>query len=147
MFIRLQSPILLRTAIGIATVQYLAHAFLFLRGTNPHDGNEAALLSTMKTLHWNFGGSARSYWNFFFGYGLVGILFGGVEIVSLWMVMNVADSHPAFQRKVIITWMIAVAIHAVLVLRYFFLLPFLFECAVVFLLLASFLKTKSYQVT
>jgi hypothetical protein len=38
----------------------------------------------MKGHRWNFSGFTRSYWDFYFGYGLLAIIWGIVEVIILW---------------------------------------------------------------
>jgi len=74
----------LRLASLLALLQYCAHAFLFLSARPTHGAAEAAVIDAMKGHRFEFSGLTRSYWDFYFGYGLLAILWGLVEIVLLW---------------------------------------------------------------
>ena len=69
----MKTTIFLRIASIVALLQYSAHAVLFLSASPKHGAEEIALIETMKSHTWNFAGSIHSYWNFYFGYGLLAI--------------------------------------------------------------------------
>jgi len=62
--------LLLRFASGIALVQFAAHTLLFAFSSPKHGPEESAVVEAMKAHRFDFAGSLRSYWDFYFGYGL-----------------------------------------------------------------------------
>lgn len=130
---------LLHIAFVIALVQYAAHAILFLTAKASHGQEEIALIETMKLHRWNFGGFKRSYWDFYFGYGLLAILWGIVEAVLLWQFSKLTKIAPLEIKPMIAILFLANIAHAVLTLKYFFLLPAIFDFAVAILLALAFM--------
>ena len=70
---------LLRVASILAAVQYIAHTFLFLSATPTHGPAERAVIDAMHSHRFGVAGFARSYWDFYFGYGLLTILSGVIR--------------------------------------------------------------------
>jgi hypothetical protein len=122
-------------------IQYAAHSFLFLTATPAHGQEETALIETMKALHWDFSGFTRSYWNFYFGYGLLAILWGVIEMILIWQLSVLAKISAIQIRPMIVSLFLANLGHAILILRYFFLIPALFDLIVALVLGLAFVKT------
>ncbi len=119
----------LKIAAGIALLQYLAHALLFLRAQPSHGPDEAALVDAMKRQRWVFNGFQRGYWDFYFGYGLLAILWGAVETVLLWQLAALAEAGAALSGIIVLLFAANIG-HGILVLRYFFLIPAVFDALV-----------------
>ncbi len=66
----MKPSLLLRFASGIALVQFAAHTILFVFSSPKHGPAESAVIEAMKAHRFDFMGSLRSYWDFYFGYGL-----------------------------------------------------------------------------
>lgn len=130
---------LLRIAFVVAIVQYIAHAFLFLTEKPSHGQDEVSLIESMKSHRWNFKGFKRSYWDFYWGYGLLAILWGFVEVAFLWQMIIFAKT-PSIEIKPLITILfLANIVHAILTLRYFFLIPVIFDVLVAIFLALAFI--------
>lgn len=116
---------LLGVAAGIAFVQYCAHSILFLRGRPTHGNEEVELVEAMKSHRWSFAGRPRSYWDFYFGSGLMLIVWGFAEVLLLWRVAVLSTAVSVAPLVVIL--LLANVGHAILALRYFFPLPAVFD--------------------
>ena len=123
---------LLRIAGTLALVQYAAHAFLFITARPKHGAEEASVVDAMKSGHFKFGSRAKSYWDMYFGYGLLAILTGIVEVALLWLMASwPALSAPA-ARSMISVLLAFNILHAGLVWHYFsFPAPVLFDALIV----------------
>lgn len=135
----MKSSRILKLASLLALIQYSAHAFLFLSAKPTHGPEEDAVIRMMKQYHFNFGGFSRSYWDFYFGYGLLGILTGVFEIVVLWQLAALAKANPSHGRPMVALLILFNLAHAALVRQYFFLMPALFDIAVAACLLWAFI--------
>jgi hypothetical protein len=131
--------VLLRVAALLSVIQYAAHAWLFVSATPQHGREEVELLQAMKSHRWRFGGFMRSYWDFYFGYGLIAILWGVIEIVLLWQLAALAGTHSAWVTRAIAALLAANIGHAILTLRYFFLIPAIFDILIAVVLSAALL--------
>src|SRR5258708_793056 len=117
---------LLYIATTLATIQYIAHSVLFLFGKPKHGEDEFAVIKNMRAHRWNFSGFKRSYWDFYFGYGLLAILWGVIEILLLWQFASFANIPSIPLTPIILILLIANIGHAILTLKYFFLIPAVF---------------------
>lgn len=113
----------LRLASILAALQYLAHAALFLSAKPTHGAAEAAVIDTMKNFRFDFSGFSRSYWDFYFGYGLLAILWGLVEIILLWQLSSLAANDSSRVMRSVALLLLANVAHAILAWRYFFPAP------------------------
>ncbi len=128
---------LLYLAATLAAIQYIAHAGLFLLGKPRHGQAEIDLIQEIKSHRWSFAGFSRSYWNFYFGYGLVAILWGVIEVCFLWQLATLAKISQVSVLPFIIILLLANVGHAFLTLKYFFLLPAVFDILIALVLLGA----------
>lgn len=119
----ISTPVLLRVAAVVALLQFFGHAGLFLRAKPTHGEAEIAVVTAMKTHRFSFGGSMRSYWDMYFGYGLEAAFICLVEAVLFWQLASIAGPAPAVVRPIVALFLVANVAHAILVTRYFFLIP------------------------
>jgi hypothetical protein len=131
----------LAIAAALASIQYLAHAVLFLRAKPQHGKDEVDLLEQMKRKRWKFNGFERSYWDFYFGYGLLAILWGAVEIAILWVLVSTAGKGSVSIVPLVGILLVANVAHAALTLRYFFLTPVIFDVLIAILLAMALFKS------
>jgi hypothetical protein len=125
---------LLRIAAILAAVQGLAHAALFVSAKPRYGAAEIAVIEAMKTNRF-FAGGTRSYWDMYFGYGLIAAGVCLVEAVLLWQLGRIAAMSPALLRPFIILLIAANIVHVLLVARYFmFVVPIVFDLLIVALL-------------
>ena len=119
--------IVLRVAAVLAAVQGLAHGGLFMSAKPRYGAAEVAVVEAMKSNRF-FGGATRSYWDLYFGYGLIAAATCLVEAVLLWQLVKVAESNPALVRPIVGLLVVANVGHALLVARYFlFYVPIAFD--------------------
>jgi hypothetical protein len=122
---------MLRLTAAVALIQGLGHAALFLRAQPRHGPGEVAVITAMRSQNFDFGGFApHSYWDMYFGYGLLAVLFALFIAVILWLAAGLAD-QPRQVRRFGTAVGIAVGVHALVIGRYFFRLPLEFDLAVI----------------
>ena len=127
-------------ATALALIQYCAHAFLFLTAKPTHGPDEVAVVDAMRSNRFKIGLSARSYWDFYFGYGLLVILTGLVEVVLLCQLGMIAKAYPLLAHPLIAVLFVFNLAHAVLVWKYFALIaPVTFDIMIASLLGVSYL--------
>jgi|SRR5579875_1122837 len=132
--------LLLSIAAVLASIQYLAHAVLFLRAKPQHGRDEADLLERMKRQRWKFSGFERGYWDFYFGYGLLAILWGFVEVAILWYLAFMVSKGSVSVVPLVGILLVANVAHAALTLRYFFLTPVIFDLLIATILILALFK-------
>lgn len=131
---------MLRIAAVLAAIQYGAHVFLFLTAKPSHGTEEIELVQRMQSLRWNFRGFRRSYWDFYFGYGLLVILWGVIEVILLWQLASIASASSVSIAPLVATLLAANIAHAILTLRYFFLIPVIFDVLIALVLGVSLFR-------
>ena len=112
----MKPTITLRIAAVLALIQYSAHALLFLSATLAQGTGGVAVIDAMKS---TLAGVSRSYWDFYFGYGLMVILSGAIEVVLLWQLAALAKDEAYRVRPIIALFILANVAHAMLVWKYF----------------------------
>ena len=117
------TPLLLRTASIVALLQGLAHTVLIVSATPKHGPDEVAVLGAMKAHRFDFLGSMRSYWDFYFGYALFVALTCVIEAVLFWQLAGLAAAHPALARPIVALFCGANIAFALLAAKYFFVTP------------------------
>ncbi len=136
---------LLGIALGVALFQYITHTYLFLSARPRHGEEEERVIEAMKSHHWEFSGFSRSYWDFYYGYGLLAILLGVVEIVSLWQLSLQARTDPHRITPLVTLWLFMNLAHGILILNYFFILPAVFDFLMVILLTSTLITSGKRQ--
>ena len=118
--------VLLRVAAVLAAIQGLAHGGLFI-SARPRSDAEAAVVTAMRASQF-FSGGSRSYWDLYFGYGLIAAAVCVVEAVLLWQLARIATVQPVLARPIVALFIAANVGHAALVWRYFaFPIPIAFD--------------------
>src|SRR4029079_19378373 len=121
--LRAMTLLLLRTASIVALLQGLAHTFLIVSAAPKHGPDEIAVLGAMKAHRFDFLGSRRSYWDFYFGYALFVALTCVIEAVLFWQLATLAAAQPALARPIVALFCGANVGFALLAAKYFFVTP------------------------
>jgi len=133
--------LLLRVAAILAAVQGAAHAALFISAKPRHGDAEVAVVTAMKVNRFFRGG--LSYWDYYFGYGLMAASVCLVEAVLFWQLATVAQTRPLLARPMIGLFVAANVGHAVLLVRYFkFPLPIAFDLLIAAALCGAFVAAQ-----
>lgn len=138
----MRTTTLLRSAAVLALLQYTAHTALFLFSSPAHGAEELTVIGTMKSHHFLAGGFERSYWDFFFGYGLLAILSGVIEVVLLWQLATLAQLTPARVRPIIALFAFANVAHAAVCWAYFFPTPIVADILIALVLVWAFVTAE-----
>jgi hypothetical protein len=125
----------IRAAAVLAAIQYTAHGLLFITAKPKHGPTEIGVVEAMRS---RIPGMPKTYWQLYFGYGLVAILFGVVEIVLLWCAGSLVSEAPHVVRIIMWVFLLANITHAALVWTYFRLaVPVAFDVLVAICLAAA----------
>ena len=131
----------------VASVLTLIHCVLHTIGgvlSKPNNGSEEiAVIDAMKSHHFNVMGSMRSYWDFFFGYGLgvtVNLLIQGI---LFWMLASLVKTSPAAVRPIAALFFVNYALLSVIAFKYFFIAPGITEVLIAASLAAAYLTAAS----
>lgn len=119
----MNAGVLLRSASIFAFVQWVAHTALFLSAAPKHGAEETAVIATMQSHHFDFAGFSRSYWDFYYGYGLMAAFVVLVEAVLFWQLAGAASTARPLVRSIAVLFLAYNVGHALLAGRYFFITP------------------------
>lgn len=119
----MMTSLLLKIASVTALLQGIAHTAMFVSAAPRHGARELAVVEAMQAQHFDFLGSLRSYWDFYFGYGLFAAFNCFIEAVLFWQLARIAVTQPSLVRPIVALFCIANLGYACLAARYFFITP------------------------
>jgi hypothetical protein len=129
-----------------ASVLTLIHGILHTIGgvlSKPRNGaEEVAVIDAMKAHAFNVMGSMRTYWDFFFGYGLIASITLLVQAVLFWQLATLAKTHAELTRPIVILFFFNFAATAIVAWRYFFIAPAITEFLIAACLAAAFFSAQ-----
>ena len=135
---------LLRAASAVAMLQFIAHTVLLVSYVPTRGPVEVAVVDAMKLHRFDFGGfSPHSYWDLYFGYGLFAAFNCLIESVLFWQLAGMARTEPRRTMPVVALFALANLGYAILVWKYFFVIPLIADLAIAACLAASLLAARS----
>ncbi len=126
----MKAKTLLKVASIVALLQFAAHGSLVVTGKPRHGAEEIALVEAMKSHHFDFLGWSRTYWGFYFGYGLMAAFFCLVEAVLFWQLARLARSDLSSARPIAGLFCLANVGFALIVWKFFFFVPIVPDLAI-----------------
>ncbi len=130
----MKPTLFLRIASVLALIHCALHTVGGVFGTPSHGAEEIAVLEAMKSHRFAVMGSSRSYWDFFFGYGLFVSINLLIQGLLFWYLAAVAKTNSPWTRPIVALFFFNYVGMAILAWKYFFVAP-----AVTELLIALFL--------
>lgn len=134
---------LLRIAAILTLIHGILHTVGGLFRTPSFGASETAVIDAMKSASFDFMGSMRSYWDFYFGFGLNVSVTLFIEVLVLWQLADLSAAAPERARPLIASFAVAFLAMAALSFRYFFIAPIINELAIAALLVAAYLQSRS----
>jgi hypothetical protein len=132
---------LLVAASAAAGVQALAHAALFITSKPEVNPRASRVVAAMRAEQFEYGVlGSRTYWDFYFGYGLVAVILA--VFIAAVIGIAAASNDGVTQRRLIACTATVVAAHAALIAVYFFVLPLAFDLLVLALLVAAIARRR-----
>ena len=129
-----------------ASILTLIHALLHTAAGllgGPRNAAQAAARTAVQALHFDAFGSKRSYWDFYFGFGLATSVALFLSAALLWQLAALVKTDPAKARPFLAMLFIAFVALSVISWRYFFMPPFVLEIAIAVCIGAAFLSAGS----
>jgi|ERR1700733_8899446 len=118
----------------IAAVLALVHALLHTIGGvfgDPSPGPAAAAVQAMKINQFLVPGHARTYWDFYRGFGLAVTIFLTAEAVIFWQLAALAETDARRLRPILATFLVGYGVLALNSYAYFFVGPVVAELGIV----------------
>ena len=126
----------------LALLEAVGHTFLFVSYAPKH-GEEIAVVDAMKRHYFDVGGFSHSYWELYFGYGLFAAVSCLIEAGVLWQIAAFARRGVSGIRPLVAVFFLGEVGYAVLVLKYFFLVPIISHFTMAALLILAFMTAES----
>jgi len=133
----LASPVgLIRVSSVLTVLLAIGHTSVY-PWNSADNARELQLASSMKSVDFNFMGEHSTYWNLYFGWGLlIAVLLLTMAIV-LWLLADMTPSAPRRLGAIIGIISANCLVGAVLSFRYFYVPPCLFYSAIFLILFAA----------
>jgi hypothetical protein len=112
----------LRSA-AVLTLVYCAGHSMGMPWTPYTDPEATAVLEAMKSHSFEAEGFKGTYWDLYFGFGLLISVFLLVQAAVLWQVASLARTDARRVRPIVVSLLLAFVINAALSWKYFFVVP------------------------
>ncbi|NUM81419.1 hypothetical protein HUU42_11495 [bacterium] len=116
----MKSSIFFKVASGLLAFFGMAHTFGMF---TEDEGEIKAVVSMMRSVHFDAMGTSRTVFDFYFGFGLLLTLFLLFSSVLSWQLGNLSKEQPAIARRIAWPFAVAILVVAVLCWMYFFIAP------------------------
>lgn len=136
----MKAPLLLRIAAVLSFIHCLLHTIGGLLG-KAQSAEEESVRQTMQSHHFNLLGSMRSYWDFFFGYGLFVTITLLVAAILFWKLASFVKSDAAQSRWIAGLFCLNFMAMTVVSARYFFIAPAITEALIAICLALAVFST------
>src|SRR5262245_40232297 len=117
------NPVLCLRIAAVLTLLYAAGHTIGAPWTPAKDPQALALSQQMKSNPFAVLGVLRTYWDFYFGFGVAISVYQFVQAVVLWQLASLARSHAPAVRAIVATFFVAFVANAVICWMYFFAPP------------------------
>ena len=142
----MSAPLLLRIA-SVITLLYCAGHTAGMPWTPATGPGEATLLETMRSHRFPVEGVSRTYWDFYFGFGVAIIGYLLAQGVILWQLGSLAKSDPARVRPMVAVILAAFVFNAWVTWTYFFPAPIVFAIGATLCLALALFASRRTSVT
>ena len=136
---------LLRLASILSLVHMVLNTFAGLLSGTSRNREERAVLESMKAVEFDAMGSLRTYWDFYFGFGMFLTVSLLLISILLWQLASVAQTEPALARPFVGSICIAFVAFSMLSGLYFFIAPLLFDMVIAIILGTAFVLLPRRQ--
>ena len=108
---------------AVLTLLYCAGHTIGMPWTPYRDGEAASVLEAMKGHAFEAEGFKGTYWDLYFGFGLIISVYLLVQAAVLWQVASLASTDAIRARPIVVSFLVAFVINAALSWKYFFVVP------------------------
>src|SRR5713101_7699171 len=131
----------LRVAAAL-TLLYCAGHTMGMPWTPYTDPEATSVMEAMKSHSFEAEGFKGTYWDLYFGFGLIISVYLLVQAAVLWQVASLAKTDAIRVRPIVVSFLIAFVMNAALAWKYFFAVPVVMSgvialCLAISLVLAS----------
>jgi hypothetical protein len=108
---------------AVVTLLYCAGHTIGMPWTPYTDPEATSVLDAMKSHSFEAEGFKGTYWDLYFGFGLIISVYLLVQAAVLWQVASLAKADAMRVRPIVFSFLIAFVINAALSWKYFFAVP------------------------
>lgn len=101
---------------------------------------ESALVMMMKSLHFDVMGTQRTYFDFYYGFGVSISVYLLAQAIILWQAGGIAKTNPTAARPIMLTMLASYIAVSVITVMYFFAAPIVFSALVCVLIAWAWAK-------
>jgi hypothetical protein len=135
---------------AVLTLLYCAGHTMGMPWTPYTDSEATSVLDSMKNHSFEAEGFKGTYWDLYFGFGLIISVYLLAQAVVLWQVASLAKADAPRVRPLVVSFLIAFGINAALSWKYFFVVPVVLAgltaiCLAIALVLAG--RTQTAQLS
>ncbi|MGH8456704.1 MAG: LIC_13387 family protein [Stenotrophobium sp.] len=91
---------------------------------------ETALINSMKSLQFTVMGASRTYWDFYFGFGLIISIYLFAQAFVLWQVASIAKSSAQQVRPIMLTLLASYLVSGIVAFKFLFVVPEVMSIAI-----------------
>ena len=132
---------------SIITLLYCAGHTSAIPWTPAIGPEELPVIEAMKSHSFDVIGSMRTYWDFYYGWGIVISLYTLMQAVVLWQLGSLAKTDALRTRGIVASFLVASIVHTVLAWKYFFVIPVVMSGAITVCLALAFITAGRRKVT
>lgn len=108
---------------AVVTLLYFAGHTAGMPWTPYTDPEALAIIESMKNHSFEAEGLKGTYWDFYFGFGIIISVFLLVQAAVLWQVASLAKTDAIRVRPIVVSFLVAFIMNAALAWKYFFAVP------------------------
>jgi len=108
-----------------------------------HGSEELAVVEAMKAHTFNVMGSMRSYWDFFFGYGLGVTITLLIQSLLFWQLATISKANAVWTRPILLLFFFNFVAMSAVVWRYLFIAPAITELLIAACLAAAYFSAAA----
>jgi hypothetical protein len=138
-----KTTLLIRIASGLTILHAVLHTIGGVLSKPNNGAAEIAIIDAMKSRAFNVMGSMRTYWDFFFAYGILISIALLVEGILLWQVATLAKSNAAAIKPILLLFTLNFIVTSVIAWKYFFFAPAVTEMLIAAFLTAAYFAASS----
>lgn len=134
--------LLLRIA-SIITLLFAVGHSMGAPWTPVNEAAPASVVEAMKSVSFDAMGSRRTFWDFYFGFGVSISIYLFAQTAVLWLVATLAKAQPDAARPFVVVLLIAYAVNIYVTWQYFFVIPLVLSIVMVTCLALALIASRS----
>ena len=135
----MKPSLLLKIASVLTFLHAVGHTIGGVLGRPRNGAEEIAVLDMMKSHTFDVMGSMKSYWDFFFGYGLDASVTMLVTAIVFWQLGTIVKTGSTAARPIILVLGLQFLVTTIIAWRYFFIAPAVMEIVIAICAIWAFL--------